>query len=65
VCISIISSHLIISFLSADTNSAKASRHQLKEAIGSALFDMNVPVVCALNQVAYFSGNKILFMLKF
>jgi hypothetical protein len=61
----VISSHLIISFLSADTNLAKASRRQLKEATGSALFDMNVPVVCALNQVAYFRGNKILFMLNF
>ncbi|XP_027346131.1 actin-related protein 8-like isoform X2 [Abrus precatorius] len=33
-----------------DTESAKASRQQLKEAIYSALFDMNVPAVCALNQ---------------
>lgn len=33
-----------------DTDSAKASRHQLKEAICTALFDMNVPSVCALNQ---------------
>ncbi|KAK7360797.1 hypothetical protein VNO77_02812 [Canavalia gladiata] len=34
-----------------DTESAKASRQQLKEAIYAALFDMNVPAVCALNQV--------------
>ncbi|KAE9607863.1 hypothetical protein Lal_00040106 [Lupinus albus] len=33
-----------------DTETAKASRRQLKEAIYSALFDMNVPAVCALNQ---------------
>ncbi|KOM32078.1 hypothetical protein LR48_Vigan01g163400 [Vigna angularis] len=33
-----------------DTESAKASRQQLKEAIYAALFDMNVPAVCALNQ---------------
>ncbi|KAB1205316.1 Actin-related protein 8 [Morella rubra] len=33
-----------------DTENAKASRRQLKEAIYSALFDMNVPAVCAINQ---------------
>ncbi|XP_059666594.1 actin-related protein 8 isoform X2 [Cornus florida] len=33
-----------------DTESAKAARRQLKEAIYSALFDMNVPAVCAVNQ---------------
>ncbi|XP_021905838.1 actin-related protein 8 isoform X3 [Carica papaya] len=33
-----------------DTESAKASRRQLKEAIYSVLFDMNVPAVCAINQ---------------
>ncbi|KAL2334180.1 hypothetical protein Fmac_015393 [Flemingia macrophylla] len=33
-----------------DTESAKASRQQLKEAIYASLFDMNVPAVCALNQ---------------
>lgn len=33
-----------------DTESAKASRQQLKEAIHSVLFDMNVPAVCAVNQ---------------
>ncbi|XP_023540460.1 actin-related protein 8-like isoform X1 [Cucurbita pepo subsp. pepo] len=33
-----------------DTESAKASRQQLKEAIHSVLFDMNVPSVCAVNQ---------------
>jgi hypothetical protein len=63
VCISVISSHLIISFLSADTNSAKASRHQLKEAIDSALFDMNVPVVCALNHILV--GTKYYLCLTF
>uniref|UniRef100_A0A5B6ZQE5 Putative actin-related protein 8 n=2 Tax=Davidia involucrata TaxID=16924 RepID=A0A5B6ZQE5_DAVIN len=33
-----------------DTESARAARRQLKEAIYSALFDMNVPSVCAINQ---------------
>ncbi|XP_027329394.1 actin-related protein 8 isoform X2 [Abrus precatorius] len=33
-----------------DTESAKASRQQLKEAIYASLFDMNVPAVCAVNQ---------------
>ncbi|KAL3024194.1 hypothetical protein AAZX31_04G106900 [Glycine max] len=33
-----------------DTESAKASRQQLKEAIYASLFDMNVPAVCAINQ---------------
>ncbi|KAL6204204.1 hypothetical protein ACLB2K_021472 [Fragaria x ananassa] len=33
-----------------DTESAKASRKQLKEAIYRVLFDMNVPAVCAINQ---------------
>ncbi|KAH7545474.1 actin-related protein 8 isoform X2 [Ziziphus jujuba] len=33
-----------------DTEAAKASRRQLKEAIYTTLFDMNVPAVCAINQ---------------
>ncbi|XP_075667981.1 actin-related protein 8 isoform X1 [Castanea sativa] len=33
-----------------NTESAKASRQQLKKTIYSALFDMNVPAVCAINQ---------------
>ncbi|XP_059444411.1 actin-related protein 8 isoform X1 [Corylus avellana] len=33
-----------------DTESARASRRQLKETIHTALFDMNVPAVCAINQ---------------
>ncbi|KAF8031781.1 hypothetical protein BT93_D0866 [Corymbia citriodora subsp. variegata] len=33
-----------------DTESAKASRRQLKEAIYSTLFEMHVPAVCAINQ---------------
>ncbi|XP_017980162.1 PREDICTED: actin-related protein 8 isoform X4 [Theobroma cacao] len=33
-----------------DTESAKASRRQLKEAIHTVLFNMNVPAVCAVNQ---------------
>ncbi|XP_057416427.1 actin-related protein 8-like isoform X2 [Lotus japonicus] len=43
-----------------DTASAKASRQQLKEAIYSALFDMNVPAVCALNQatLALYAANQ-------
>lgn len=44
-------------FVLADTESAKASRQQLKEAIYVVLFDMNVPAVCALNQVN-FNGNE-------
>lgn len=36
-----------------DTESAKASRRQLKETIHAALFDMNVPAVCAINQVGF------------
>ncbi|XP_062112803.1 actin-related protein 8-like [Humulus lupulus] len=33
-----------------DTESAKASKRQLKEAIYTALFNMNVPAICAINQ---------------
>ncbi|KAJ6422936.1 hypothetical protein OIU84_023967 [Salix udensis] len=33
-----------------DTESARASRRQLKDTIYAALFDMNVPAVCAINQ---------------
>ncbi|CAH8392233.1 unnamed protein product [Eruca vesicaria subsp. sativa] len=33
-----------------DTESAKASRRQLKTAILNVLFDMNVPAVCAVSQ---------------
>ncbi|XP_043689921.1 actin-related protein 8 [Telopea speciosissima] len=33
-----------------DTESAKAARKQLKAAIYSVLFEMNVPAVCAINQ---------------
>ncbi|XP_062112732.1 trafficking protein particle complex II-specific subunit 120 homolog [Humulus lupulus] len=33
-----------------DTESTKASRRQLKEAIYTTLFNMNVPAVCAINQ---------------
>lgn len=35
----------------SDTESAKRSRRQLKDAMYSTLFDMNVPAVCAINQV--------------
>ncbi|CAL5341528.1 unnamed protein product [Camellia sinensis] len=35
---------------SIHTESAKASRRQLKETMYSVLFDMNVPAVCAINQ---------------
>lgn len=43
-----------------DTQSAKASRRQLKEAIYSALFDMNVPAVCAISQatLALYAARK-------
>ncbi|KAG5134146.1 hypothetical protein JHK82_025334 [Glycine max] len=34
----------------SNTESAKVSRQQLKEAIYASLFDINVPVVCAINQ---------------
>ncbi|XP_038685018.1 actin-related protein 8 isoform X2 [Tripterygium wilfordii] len=44
-----------------DTESAKASRRQLKDAIYSALFDMNVPAVCAINQatLALYAARRI------
>ncbi|XP_074591338.1 actin-related protein 8 isoform X2 [Curcuma longa] len=43
-----------------DTESARASRKQLKEAIYSVLFDMNVPAVCAIDQavLALFSARR-------
>lgn len=41
-------------FTILDNESAKASRRQLKETIHSVLFDMNVPAVCAINQVDFF-----------
>ncbi|KAM1236472.1 hypothetical protein ACFX2G_038336 [Malus domestica] len=43
-----------------DTESAKASRRQLKEAIYKVLFDMNVPAVCAINQatLALYAGRR-------
>ncbi|KAF7145134.1 hypothetical protein RHSIM_Rhsim04G0077300 [Rhododendron simsii] len=34
-----------------DTESAKAARRQLKQTIHSVLFDMNVPAICAINQL--------------
>ncbi|KAI4321744.1 hypothetical protein MLD38_035091 [Melastoma candidum] len=33
-----------------DTEDAKASRQQLKDAIYTTLFEMNVPAICAINQ---------------
>ncbi|KAK1435568.1 hypothetical protein QVD17_01334 [Tagetes erecta] len=43
-----------------DTEAAKASRRQLKEAIHSALFGMNVPAVCAVSQatLALFAAKR-------
>ncbi|PIN21343.1 actin [Handroanthus impetiginosus] len=43
-----------------DTESAKSSRRQLKDAIYSTLFDMNVPAVCAINQatLALFAARR-------
>lgn len=38
--------------LSLDTESARASRRQLKDAIHAVLFDMNAPAVCAIDQVS-------------
>nr|XP_016442653.1 PREDICTED: actin-related protein 8-like [Nicotiana tabacum] len=44
-----------------DTECDKAARRQLKESIHSALFDMNVPAVCAVNQavLALFAARKV------
>ncbi|KAK9072216.1 hypothetical protein SSX86_008648 [Deinandra increscens subsp. villosa] len=44
----------------ADTEDAKAARRQLKEAIHSALFGMNVPAVCAVSQatLALFAARR-------
>lgn len=42
---------LLLSFSIVDAESDKSARKQLEEAILSALFDMNVPAVCAMNQV--------------
>ncbi|KAI3492933.1 hypothetical protein L1887_42428 [Cichorium endivia] len=44
-----------------DTEAAKAARRQLKEAIYSALFGMNVPAVCAVSQatLALFAAKKV------
>lgn len=36
---------------SDDTESARASRKQYEETLYSVLFDMNVPAVCAVDQV--------------
>lgn len=44
---------MLIYFFIPDTESAKVSRQQLKEAIYASLFDINVPVVCAINQVIH------------
>ncbi|KAL7600282.1 actin-related protein 8 [Lactuca sativa] len=43
-----------------DTEAAKAARRQLKEAIYSALFGMNVPAVCAVSQatLALFAAKR-------
>ncbi|KAK4398688.1 Actin-related protein 8 [Sesamum angolense] len=43
-----------------NTESAKSSRRQLKDAIYSTLFDMNVPAVCAINQatLALFAARR-------
>ncbi|KAL3821174.1 hypothetical protein ACJIZ3_007079 [Penstemon smallii] len=43
-----------------DTESAKFSRRQLKDAIYTTLFDMNVPSVCAINQatLALFAARR-------
>ncbi|KAL8462049.1 hypothetical protein ACS0TY_033215 [Phlomoides rotata] len=43
-----------------DTEAAKSSRRQLKDAIYATLFDMNVPAVCAINQatLALFAAKR-------
>ncbi|KVI10277.1 Actin-related protein [Cynara cardunculus var. scolymus] len=45
---------------SDNTQAAKTARRQLKEAIYSALFDMNVPSVCAVSQatLALFAARR-------
>lgn len=50
-CVYIFLSMMCFVYLLSDTESAKASRRQLKEAIYATLFDMSVPAVCAINQV--------------
>ena len=52
--------NLLHVFTIADTESARASRRQLKEAIYTALFDMDVPAVCAVNQVLPLFTNSFL-----
>ncbi|KAJ4773263.1 Actin family protein [Rhynchospora pubera] len=44
-----------------DTESARASRRQYREAIFSVLFDMNVPAICAIDQavLALYASKKI------
>lgn len=37
----------------SDTESDAAARRQLCESIHTALFDMHVPSVCAIDQVLY------------
>lgn len=45
---------------SDDTESARASRRQLRETIYSVLFDMNAPAVCAIDQavLALYSAKR-------
>ncbi|KAF3327607.1 actin-related protein 8 [Carex littledalei] len=44
-----------------DTESARASRKQYREAILSVLFDMNVPAICAIDQavLALYAAKRI------
>ncbi len=61
-CLSVCITWYFFFLIIPDTESDKASRRQLKETIYSALFDMNVPAVCAINQVDLLlnSGTGIL-----
>jgi hypothetical protein len=49
----------VILFLT-DTESARASRKQYEDTLYSVLFDMNVPAVCAVDQVCILTSALIL-----
>jgi hypothetical protein len=50
----------LILFFITDTESARASRKQYEETLYSVLFDMNVPAVCAVDQVHTLTFTLIL-----
>lgn len=49
-----LSDRMFLTQLGADTEAARASRKQYKETLYSVLFEMNVPAVCAVDQVSIF-----------